>query len=142
MIAHLHCCFIAFRQSIPFLKIPGPTALESFSLELFAIHLLNAYLAVIPMACYAISSSISLHISPSDFSIYLSKFVPPLQLLFTRIHAQGALINHEAVLSVLASQLVYQSSVIEGEGEGELTEDDCYLSYLPLAHIFDRSVGF
>jgi long-subunit acyl-CoA synthetase (AMP-forming) len=46
------------------------------------------------------------------------------------------MISHEAVVSVIASKLLFLDS-FPGEA---LTQKDSLLSFLPLAHIFDRLV--
>lgn len=51
---------------------------------------------------------------------------------------QGVLLSHAAVVSVVVSQLVF----IESLGVGNLTQEDAYFSFLPLARIFDRCVFF
>ena len=50
---------------------------------------------------------------------------------------QGVLITHRAVVSTVAAQIDYLSLVGPVMGGG-LGPDDVMLSYLPLAHIFDR----
>jgi hypothetical protein len=50
---------------------------------------------------------------------------------------QGALLSHGAVVATIASQRAFEFSV----PGGGISPDDCYISYLPLAHIFDRLVA-
>ena len=54
-----------------------------------------------------------------------------------RFVPQGVLITHRAVVSTVAAQIEYLSMVGPSMGGG-LSPDDVMLSYLPLAHIFDR----
>lgn len=56
---------------------------------------------------------------------------------------QGVELSHDAVLKNVASQYAFLSSDWAApEGKPFLDENDCYLSFLPLAHIFDRYVLF
>ena len=48
--------------------------------------------------------------------------------------SQGVLITHEAVLSCVAAQDAYLGQA----GIGKFGPGDSILSYLPLAHVFDR----
>jgi long-subunit acyl-CoA synthetase (AMP-forming) len=43
------------------------------------------------------------------------------------------MLTHRALVSAIASCKAY----LEASGES-LGEDDCYFSFLPLAHVFDR----
>jgi long-subunit acyl-CoA synthetase (AMP-forming) len=55
----------------------------------------------------------------------------PLHIAFL---LQGVLLSHGAVVATIASQLAFEFSV----PGGGISSDDCYFSFLPLAHIFDR----
>jgi long-subunit acyl-CoA synthetase (AMP-forming) len=48
---------------------------------------------------------------------------------------QGVLLTHDAVVSTVAAVQAYLGQVTYGE---KIDENHCMLSYLPLAHIFDR----
>ena len=48
---------------------------------------------------------------------------------------QGVLVTHEQILSCVAGQIKLLSHF---ENVGKMNADDVFLSYLPLAHIFDR----
>ena len=50
---------------------------------------------------------------------------------------QGVLITHRAVVSTVAAQIDYLTLVGPNMG-GPFGANDVMLSYLPLAHIFDR----
>jgi long-subunit acyl-CoA synthetase (AMP-forming) len=50
---------------------------------------------------------------------------------------QGVLLTHRAVVATVAAQIKYLGLVGSTMGGG-LGPDDVMLSYLPLAHIFDR----
>ena len=55
---------------------------------------------------------------------------------------QGVLLTHRAVVSVAAATKDFLDQISCNIGKGEsVNENDCILSYLPLAHIFDRCVG-
>lgn len=51
---------------------------------------------------------------------------------------QGVMIEHSAVVATVAATLTYLGQVTV---EKTMDESDCMLSYLPLAHIFDRWVS-
>lgn len=51
---------------------------------------------------------------------------------------QGVLIKHSMVLSIIASMKAFLDDL--SEGQQFLGPEDVYISFLPLAHIFDRSV--
>jgi len=53
------------------------------------------------------------------------------------VFLQGVLLTHRAVVSTVAAQIDYVSLIGSSMGGGFST-DDVMLSYLPLAHIFDR----
>ena len=46
------------------------------------------------------------------------------------------MITHASVMATIASQKDFLDTI----PNSEMREDDCYLSFLPLAHIFDRWV--
>lgn len=48
---------------------------------------------------------------------------------------QGVLLTHDSILTTVEAQIQLLSHF---ESIGTLGPDDCFLSYLPLAHIFDR----
>lgn len=50
---------------------------------------------------------------------------------------QGVMLTHSNILSVVAGQLAAINQVATRYGE-KFNKDDVMLSYLPLAHIFDR----
>ena len=58
---------------------------------------------------------------------------PTVCSLDSSAHAQGVLLTHKAVLSANAAQIANIKAALEEVGPG-----DVYLSFLPLAHIFDR----
>ena len=49
---------------------------------------------------------------------------------------QGVMLSHAAVISEVAGLHAFLKQIGEGTS---ITEEDVVLSYLPLAHIFDRS---
>jgi long-subunit acyl-CoA synthetase (AMP-forming) len=51
---------------------------------------------------------------------------------------QGVLIKHSAMVACVAGQKVYLEQIAPNVDGESLTEADVMLSYLPLAHIFDR----
>ena len=51
---------------------------------------------------------------------------------------QGVMLSHSAVIAEVAG---IQAFLKQLQGVTSITEDDVVLSYLPLAHIFDRSAG-
>ena len=55
------------------------------------------------------------------------------------VHAlQGVMLSHSAVIAEVAG---IQAFLRQLEGVTSITEDDVMLSYLPLAHVFDRQAG-
>lgn len=53
-------------------------------------------------------------------------------------HVQGVMLTHANLLSVVAGQLGAINQVGGRYGQ-TFTQEDVMISYLPLAHIFDRS---
>eukprot|EP00208_Stichococcus_sp_RCC1054_P000779 CAMPEP_0206135542 /NCGR_PEP_ID=MMETSP1473-20131121/813_1 /ASSEMBLY_ACC=CAM_ASM_001109 /TAXON_ID=1461547 /ORGANISM="Stichococcus sp, Strain RCC1054" /LENGTH=674 /DNA_ID=CAMNT_0053527461 /DNA_START=39 /DNA_END=2063 /DNA_ORIENTATION=- len=53
---------------------------------------------------------------------------------------KGVLLPHRAVLAVVGATKVFLDQVAPNVGGGQsINQEDCMLSYLPLAHIFDRA---
>ena len=55
----------------------------------------------------------------------------------TRTGKQGVILSHRAVVSTVASLMTFIDTLTPGKGNF-LDENDVFLSFLPLAHIFDR----
>ncbi len=53
---------------------------------------------------------------------------------------QGVLLTHRAVVATVAATVVFLDQIAPNVGNGEsVNKNDVMLSYLPLAHIFDRA---
>ena len=53
---------------------------------------------------------------------------------------QGVLLSHSQVLHTIESKLTFLRALVPSSDHPDmLGPNDCYISFLPLAHIFDRS---
>lgn len=54
--------------------------------------------------------------------------------------SQGVLLTHRAVIATVAATVAFLDQIAPNVGNGEsVNQNDVMLSYLPLAHIFDRA---